>query len=589
WVRHSNCGQQQDHEPIPGELDVIGNDYLYSGTNSKDDGIEKIRRNKLKEIKKANESADNIVFKHFFMLVKVKERVRLHSIETTRKLFLAKNDKLRIRVKCLGKIPVFTLDGEGPSNTKEVAPKKKTTKVKGKKDVGPSDPVRPNKKGKYELGVSRMKAFKAKSAALNQVKGDYSQQYTMLRDYCLELRRANHDTTIKIEVERDSDTDLQTRVFKRIYICLGPLKKGFKACGRDLLGLDGAFMKVPYPGQLLTTVGLDGNNGIYPLAYAIVEKETTCSWTWFSECLGDDLGMTRESNFTFISDRQKGITITMTNVSPCTEHRKWELTSIPCAHVIATNYNMALNGIQVGIPEEWVHKCYWLTTWKHAYTYTLGCLNRKVMWKKSQIPTTLTPPKHHTPVGRPRKIRRKTKEENTQMVKDGKMSRAYKTVTCTKFGNHGHNSRSCKGQKDPMNETDTSTSQRSTNVAADTRKRPFDAGNTPANKKQSTTSSNAGFAIGERHLPIESIIASRSTDVMMAATQTTNNNSIRSILEKEKLNGSNFLDWYRNLRIVLPFYLYEKAIIGTLEFSNPNQTQSILTREIVLSCKKSNA
>ncbi|GJX81018.1 zinc finger, CCHC-type containing protein [Tanacetum coccineum] len=59
------------------------------------------------------------------------------------------------------------------------------------------------------------------------------------------------------------------------------------------------------------------------------------------------------------------------------------------------------------------------------------------------------------------------------------------------------------------------------------------------------------FAIGERHLPIESIIASRSSDVMMAANQTTNNNSIRSILDKEKLNGSNFLDWYRNLRIVL--------------------------------------
>ncbi|GJR87326.1 hypothetical protein Tco_0211337 [Tanacetum coccineum] len=59
------------------------------------------------------------------------------------------------------------------------------------------------------------------------------------------------------------------------------------------------------------------------------------------------------------------------------------------------------------------------------------------------------------------------------------------------------------------------------------------------------------LAIGERHLPIESTIASRSTDVMMATNQTTNNNSIRSILDKEKLNGSNFLDWYRNLRIVL--------------------------------------
>ncbi|GJY63305.1 hypothetical protein Tco_0464765 [Tanacetum coccineum] len=39
--------------------------------------------------------------------------------------------------------------------------------------------------------------------------------------------------------------------------------------------------------------------------------------------------------------------------------------------------------------------------------------------------------------------------------------------------------------------------------------------------------------------------------VGMSANKTTNNNSIRSILDKEKLNGSNFLDWYRNLRIVL--------------------------------------
>nr|GEW64747.1 hypothetical protein [Tanacetum cinerariifolium] len=37
----------------------------------------------------------------------------------------------------------------------------------------------------------------------------------------------------------------------------------------------------------------------------------------------------------------------------------------------------------------------------------------------------------------------------------------------------------------------------------------------------------------------------------MVANQTTNNNSIRLILDKEKLNGSKFLDWYRNLRIVL--------------------------------------
>ncbi|GJW04825.1 hypothetical protein Tco_1563681 [Tanacetum coccineum] len=45
----------------------------------------------------------------------------------------------------------------------------------------------------------------------------------------------------------------------------------------------------------------------------------------------------------------------------------------------------------------------------------------------------------------------------------------------------------------------------------------------------------------------------RSTDaeLQMSSNQTTNSNSIRSVLDKENLNGSNFLDWYRNLRIVL--------------------------------------
>ena len=31
----------------------------------------------------------------------------------------------------------------------------------------------------------------------------------------------------------------------------------------------------------------------------------------------------------------------------------------------------------------------------------------------------------------------------------------------------------------------------------------------------------------------------------------TNNTTLQSILDKEKLNGTNFLDWHRNLRIVL--------------------------------------
>ena len=44
----------------------------------------------------------------------------------------------------------------------------------------------------------------------------------------------------------------------------------------------------------------------------------------------------------------------------------------------------------------------------------------------------------------------------------------------------------------------------------------------------------------------------------------TNTFSLRSVLDKDKLNGANFLDWYRNLRIVLTqerkLYVLEQPI-----------------------------
>ncbi|GJR93806.1 hypothetical protein Tco_0265980 [Tanacetum coccineum] len=80
-----------------------------------------------------------------------------------------------------------------------------------------------------EVQISMSKAFRAKDKAEKEIRGDHGLQYSMLRDYVVE---------------------------------------------RDLLGLDCAFMKGPFPSQVLVVVGLDSNNGIYPLAYALVEAES---------------------------------------------------------------------------------------------------------------------------------------------------------------------------------------------------------------------------------------------------------------------------------------------------------------------------
>ncbi|GKE89430.1 putative transposase, mutator type, MULE transposase domain protein [Tanacetum coccineum] len=132
---------------------------------------------------------------------------------------------------------------------------------------------------KIHVSISKHKAFRAKARVY--LRGDVNVQYSLLRDYANEVHRCNPDTTVKIDVYGEEDHEKTTRMFRRIYVCLGALKGGFKESGRELLGLDGAFIRGQYPGQMLTTVGMDANNGIYPVAYGIMESENQYSCTWF--------------------------------------------------------------------------------------------------------------------------------------------------------------------------------------------------------------------------------------------------------------------------------------------------------------------
>ncbi|GJU27684.1 heat stress transcription factor B-4-like protein [Tanacetum coccineum] len=430
-----------------------------------------------------------------------KDRVYLHSIESRRNLKLYKNDSVRIRARCEGKVPVFTMSqGTGPTGLNrgmEAGPS------------GSSDPTTRSKKRRIQISMS--KAFRANAKAEREIRGDHVLQYSMLRDYVVELQSTNPNTTVKIAVERNTDPSLPTRVFQRIYVCLGALKLGFRACKRDLLGLDGAFMKGPFLGQVLIAVRLDSNNGIYPLAYALVEAETYKDLLWraasatnvrdFEKCMlelktmnpkahewlnkipaehwarshfsgraksdlllnnicevfnGKIVGgrdkpmitlleyireycMKRIVNVQGVIDKCTGpLTPTATRimksikkeahlmkvqwngankyqlsgslgdqcvvdvVSMTCSCRKWELTGIPCKHDVAACWNMALN--------DWAAPP--LETW----------------------------------VGRPKKKRKRSKHEDEPFVKDGKLSRKGRTITCQSSGNTGHNKATCKGQ-----------------------------------------------------------------------------------------------------------------------------------------------
>lgn len=168
--------------------------------------------------------------------------------------------------------------------------------------------------------VTRQMAYRAKRAALLVLEGSIREQYARLRDYGRELQRVDPSTTIDIKCDFTNVSKLP--VFKRMYICLGALKKGFKAGCRSLIGLDGAHLKSCFGGQLLTAVGVDANNTTWVIAYAMVEMESKDSWIWFLELLVKDLSIKNEgAGWTFISDKQKGLIPAFEEVVSCAHLR----------------------------------------------------------------------------------------------------------------------------------------------------------------------------------------------------------------------------------------------------------------------------
>ncbi|XP_060182953.1 uncharacterized protein LOC132612894 [Lycium barbarum] len=76
-----------------------------------------------------------------------------------------------------------------------------------------------------------------------------------------------------------------------------------------------------YGNQLLAAVGLDANNNIFPVAYAVVEKETKETWSWFLKHLAGDLEIDDQESWTFMSDKQKGLIEAFNEILPYVGHR----------------------------------------------------------------------------------------------------------------------------------------------------------------------------------------------------------------------------------------------------------------------------
>ncbi|XP_078438200.1 uncharacterized protein LOC144708658 [Wolffia australiana] len=182
---------------------------------------------------------------------------------------------------------------------------------------------------KYGIIVSRPTCYNASSLARKMLQGSLNEQYHMLPCYVAELQKVNINSTFQLEVENDIHHSFAR--FKRLYICLESLVRGFLEGCRPVIGLDGCFLKTELKGQLFNAVGRDGNNQMFPIAWAVVEGKNQTSWTWFISLLIRDLGIVDGYGWTIVSDQQEGLENAVAGLLPNAEHRN-------CARHIYENW-----------------------------------------------------------------------------------------------------------------------------------------------------------------------------------------------------------------------------------------------------------
>ncbi|GJS17730.1 hypothetical protein Tco_0412202 [Tanacetum coccineum] len=190
---------------------------------------------------------------------------------------------------------------------------------------------------KFMIDVSIGQCKRAKQSSLYDHEGGLIEHYGRLCDYRQALLNSNPGSTCRLYVE---ETGCGKSYFKRFYICFKGMKDGWLEGCRRVIGLDGCFLKHTCRGELLTAMGRDANNQMYPIAWAVVRVENSENWGWFLALLHDDLKLQQGTGLTLISDGHKGLHDAVRDWLPNSEHRK-------CTRHIYANFKKKFSGIQL--------------------------------------------------------------------------------------------------------------------------------------------------------------------------------------------------------------------------------------------------
>uniref|UniRef100_K3ZEF5 SWIM-type domain-containing protein n=1 Tax=Setaria italica TaxID=4555 RepID=K3ZEF5_SETIT len=154
--------------------------------------------------------------------------------------------------------------------------------------------------------VKYLKAWRAKKHAIALLCGDWKELYGMVPRVLTAI--AYYNPGVKWFIDScgmmHPDNGVLKHILQRVFWCFPQCSEAFQHC-RPVILVDGTFLTGKYKGTLMMAVGVDPEEQLVPLAFALAESENNESWSWFMKLVRRHvLGL---HEVCMISDRHHGL------------------------------------------------------------------------------------------------------------------------------------------------------------------------------------------------------------------------------------------------------------------------------------------
>ena len=161
--------------------------------------------------------------------------------------------------------------------------------------------------------MNYLQAWRAREELLDELEGNEIDSFALFPhlieriEALQEMQRYPHESELVLDEEINE--------FQSFAMAYAPHIRAHKHL-RPFVGLDGCHTRSRFRMMLLIATGIDANDQVVLLSWALVPTESTEHWTWFMQFLSKNFTCFNDQDFIFISDRDKGISIGLDEVFP---------------------------------------------------------------------------------------------------------------------------------------------------------------------------------------------------------------------------------------------------------------------------------